>query len=89
MNPFMHSKFYFKQQEVTIQSSLRSIKDLVDPKSMKGVYMIPCSGGTPYIGETDRLINQRIHEHATYIKHYRTRSSALAEDAKKQNTTYV
>lgn len=35
----------------TIESSLRSVKDLVDPKSMKGVYIVSCSYGTPYIGE--------------------------------------
>lgn len=34
----------------TICGSLRSIKDLVDPKNMKGGYLIPCSYGTPYIG---------------------------------------
>ncbi len=31
----------------TIQSCLRSIKYPVDPKNMKGVYIIPCSCGTP------------------------------------------
>lgn len=41
----------------TIGNSLGSIKDPIDPKDMKGVYLIPCSCGTPYIGETDRLIS--------------------------------
>ena len=50
---------------------------------MKGVHVIPCSCGTPYIGETGRSINQRIREHAAKIKHGRTRSSALAEHADK------
>jgi len=50
---------------------------------MKGVYVIPCSCGTPYIGETGRSINQRICEHAADIKHGRTRSFALAEHADK------
>jgi len=48
---------------------------------MKGVYIIPCSCATPYIGETGRSINQRISQHATDLKHRRTKSSALAEPA--------
>ena len=67
----------------TIQSSLRSVKDPVDPKNMKSVYIITCSYGTPYIGETHCSINQRIHEHGTDIKHGRTRSFALAKHADK------
>ena len=50
---------------------------------MKGVYMILCSCGTSYIGETCRSINQRIKEHAVHIKHGRTKSSALVEHAEK------
>lgn len=53
----------------TIRRSLRSVKDPIDPKDMKGVYLIPCSCGTPYIGETGRSINQRISEHAVDLKH--------------------
>jgi len=41
----------------TIRSLLRSVKDPVDPKDMKGVYVIPCSCGTPYTGETRCSIN--------------------------------
>jgi len=67
----------------TICRSLRSVKDPIDPKDMKGVYVIPCSCGTPYVGETGRSINQRIHEHSVDIKHGRTRSSSLAEHAEK------
>jgi len=50
---------------------------------MKGVYIIPCSCGTPYIGETGRFINQRISEHAVDLKHRRIKSSALAEHVEK------
>jgi len=50
---------------------------------MKGAYIILCSCGTLYIGETSRSINQRMKEHATDIKHKRTKSSNLAEHAKK------
>jgi len=69
----------------TICKSLRSVKDPIDPKDMKGVYIIPCSCGTPYIGETGRSINQRISEHAADLKHMRTKSSALAEHVEKTN----
>jgi len=58
----------------SLQSCLRSVKDPVDAKDMKGVYVIPCSCGTPYAGETRCFINQRIHEQATEIKHGRDRS---------------
>lgn len=69
-----------------IRSSLISVKYPVDPKDMKGVYVIPHSCGTPYVGETSHSINQRINEHSTNIKHGRTRSSALAEHA--ENTKH-
>ena len=41
----------------TIHNSLKLVKDLIDPRDGKGVYIIPCSCGTPYIGETGRSIN--------------------------------
>lgn len=50
---------------------------------MKGVYFIPCSCGTSYIGETDRPINQRIKEQVVDIKHGRSHSLALVEHAEK------
>ena len=68
---------------ISFQISLRSIKDLVDPKNMKGVCVIPFPYGTPYIDETGRSINQRIREHAANIKYGRTHSSALAEHVDK------
>ena len=67
----------------TLWSFLSFLKDSMHPKNMKGVYVIPYSCETPYIGESDCWINQRIHEHAADIKHGRTRSSALVEHAKK------
>ena len=66
-----------------IRNLLKSVKDPICPKEGKGVYLIPCSCGTPYIGETGRSISQRIHEHAADLKHNRSRSSALAEHAEK------
>ena len=45
--------------------------------------MIPCSCGTPYIGETGRSIRQRIQEHVVDIRHNRSRTLALAEHVEK------
>jgi hypothetical protein len=67
----------------TIRNSLRSVKDPVDPIEQKGVYMIPCSCGKQYIGETGRSFRIRIQEHVVDIKHNRTRPSALAEHSDK------
>ncbi len=63
----------------TIGRSLRSVKDVLNPKNMKGVCLISCSYGTPYIGETGHSINQRIHEHVVDIRHCKAWSSALAK----------
>lgn len=72
----------------TIQISLRSVKDPMDPNYGKGIYVILWSCGTSYIGETSRLINKRIQEHALNIKHRRSHSSTLAERVeKKKNIT--
>ena len=68
-----------------IQSSLKSVKDQVNHKDGKCVYIIPCSRGPPYIGKTSRSINQRICEHVADIKHRRSRSFALAEHAENTN----
>lgn len=67
----------------TIKNSLRSVKDPIEPKDSKGVYLVPCSCGIPYIGETGRSIKQRINEHATNLRHNLSPSSVLAEHAKK------
>ena len=67
----------------TIHSSLRSVKDPVDPKDMKGVYIIPCSCEAPNIGETSRSINQKVSEHATNLRHGRAKSSTLTKHAEK------
>lgn len=69
----------------TFRSSLHSVKDPINHKDGKGVYIIPCSCGTPYIGETGWSINQSICEHAANINHERSHSSTLAEHAEKTN----
>lgn len=40
----------------TINRCLKSVKDLIDPKHHKGVYLVPCSCGKTYIGETSQSI---------------------------------
>ena len=57
----------------------------MNPKDGKGVYIIPCSCGTPYIGETGRSINQRICEHVADLRHGRSRSLALTEHDENMN----
>ena len=59
------------------------MKDKVDPKCHKGVYLIPCWCGKPYVGETGRSFNTRIQEHSTNIKHNRSKYLALAEHSDK------
>jgi len=65
----------------TFKNSLRCVKDPIDPKDSKGVYLVRCSCGISYIGKICRSIKQRTIEHATYIRHNRSRSSALAKHA--------
>jgi hypothetical protein len=67
----------------TFRNSLRSFKDHVDHIEHKGVYMILCSCGKQYIGETGLSFRIRIQEHVTDIKHNHTRPSALVEHSDK------
>ena len=55
------------------------MKDPTDLKDMEGVYIVPCSCWTPYLGETDRSIKQTIHEYAVDIRHMRMHSSTFME----------
>ena len=63
----------------TIKKMLDQAKDKVDPNRRTGVYVIPCSCGKEYIGETWRAIEIRVKEHCADIRHNRTKKSALAE----------
>ena len=58
---------------------LDQAKDKVDPNRRTGVYVIPCSRGKEYIGETGRAIEIRFKENYVDIRHNRTKKSALAE----------
>jgi hypothetical protein len=63
----------------TIRNSLRSVKDHIDPIGQKGVYVITCSCGKQYIGETGHSFRIKIQEYVTDIKHNHTHPSTLAE----------
>ena len=67
----------------TIRNSLGFVKDPVDPKDKKGVYLVPRSCGIPYIGETGWSIKHRIQEHAVDIRHNCSRTSALTKHVEK------
>jgi len=44
----------------TISRCLKSVKNPIDPKCHKGVYLVPCSYSKTYIDETGRSISTRI-----------------------------
>jgi len=69
----------------TIRQRMKSVKDNPEHLQQKGVYIINCSCGEQYIGETGRLVSIRLKEHSADIRWERTRSSALAEHAGKTN----
>ena len=62
-----------------LQNSLRSAKDTRDPKTSSGVYRIPCSCGSVYIGTTKRSVNTRIKEHQRHCRLGQTEKSAVAD----------
>ena len=67
----------------TISRYPKLVKGLIDPRCHKGVYLISCSCGKPYIGEIGWYILTIIQEHVADIKHNRLKTSALAEHSDK------
>jgi len=67
----------------TIIKCLKFVKDLIDSKCHKGVYLVPCSCGKTYIGEIGQSISTRIQEHVADIKHNCSKTSSLAEHSDK------
>lgn len=67
-----------------ISDLLPSVKDKIAPLLSQGVYRIPCSCGSVYIGETKRPISVRVSEHERCIRQRSIADSALAEH--KYNT---
>ena len=69
----------------TIQQSLRSAKDPRDPLSTPGVYRIPCTCGSVYVGTTKRSVKTRITEHKRNCRYGHTEKSAVAEHTLSQD----
>ena len=69
----------------TISRCLKLVKDHIDHKHHKGVYLVPCSCGKAYIGKIGRSILTRIQEHAADIKHNCSKTLALAKHSSKTN----
>ena len=70
------------KSETTLRSQLVRPKDAVDPAKQDGVvYKIPCECGKVYIGQTRRLMQDRIKEHNRDIRLARTETSAVSEHA--------
>jgi len=66
-----------------VRNSLKFVKDPIDHMNQKGVYMIPCSCGKPYLGEIDCSIQIKIQEHVMDIKHNHVDPSTLAKHSDK------
>lgn len=67
-------------------SNLQSIlckknKSTIDTQSTSGVYMIPCSCGKQYVGETGATVKTRIKQHQKAVFENKKNDSALAEHA--------
>lgn len=61
-----------------IRQLLRTVKDTI-PLQTPGVYAIPCSCGSCYIGQTKRSISVRMQEHIKAMRNNDPHSSAIAE----------
>ncbi|XP_055837278.1 uncharacterized protein LOC129905735 [Episyrphus balteatus] len=61
-----------------IRQILRSPKDKI-PLQNPGVYSVPCSCGSEYIGETKRSISTRLNEHIKAIQKNEVTKSAICE----------
>jgi hypothetical protein len=68
----------------TLSQHLRSVKDPRDPLSTPGVYRIPCSCGSVYVGMTKRSVNTRLSEHKRSCRLGQVEKSAVAEHTLEQ-----
>lgn len=71
-------KTVFRTNE-TLGNGFRSAKDQISNLKSAGIYNIPCSCGSNYIGQTGRSIELRLREHKGDCKHKRITKSAVAE----------
>ena len=58
---------------------MKSVKDPIDPKQLRGVYNILCSCNISYIGLTGQSLHTRLKEHEADMRIERVRTSALAK----------
>lgn len=70
-----------------LRSLVRSPKDK-EPLNVPGVYMIPCSCGKNYIGETGRNISTRLTEHMRSMRKLDSRGSAVTEHSLSSGSTH-
>lgn len=61
-----------------LHSFMRPIKSQI-PLHSSGVYKIPCSCESVYVGQTGRLVSTRLKEHMRHTKNQHTEKSALAD----------
>ncbi|XP_055856134.1 uncharacterized protein LOC129919304 [Episyrphus balteatus] len=61
-----------------VRQFLRTPKDTI-PLQNPGVYLVPCSCGSSYIGETKRAIKTRLNEHVKAIQNNAVTKSAICE----------
>ena len=62
---------------------MKSVKDPIDPKQLRGVYNILCSCNISYIGEIGRSFHTRLKEHEADMRIERVRTSALTKHCAK------
>lgn len=67
----------------------RSVKDSRDPLSSAGVYRIPCSCGSVYVGTTLRSIKTRISEHERNCRLNQFDKSAVAEHTQEKGNHII
>ena len=70
-----------------IQQTLRSAKDPLKPLSAPGIYKVPCSCGSVYIGMTKRSVKTRLCEHERCLRLNQPEKSAVAQHAIENNHT--
>lgn len=63
---------------------MKSVKDGIDPKQLKGVYKISCSCGKCYIGEIGHSFKVRLKEHNEFIRNRHFQTLALTEKSLKK-----
>ena len=72
-----------------ISQQLRSAKDPRDPLLTPGIYKIPCTCGTVYVGMTDRSVQIRKVEHQRHVRLGHKEKSSIADHAITEGHTIL